>query len=181
MKTSDVARKVVKDFTYPLADSNSETARLIQQSAFINPFTRALFIEAGIAPNMSVLDVGSGAGDVALLAADLVGSKGRVVGVDRNDAVLNIARERAESAGFSHVVFREGNLADVGSDEKFDAVVGRLVLMYQPDPAATLRQLASHLKSGGIVAFGEYNITPSNAADPESRSGYRGRNRDRDA
>jgi ubiquinone/menaquinone biosynthesis C-methylase UbiE len=160
MKTSDVARKIAKDLTYPLPDSNSETERLIQQSAFINPFTRALFIEAGIAPNMSVLDVGSGAGDVALLAADLVGSKGRVVGVDRNDAGLKIARERAKSAGFSHVVFREGNLADIGSDEKFDAVVGRLVLMYQPDPAATIRQLTSHLKSGGIVAFGEYNITP---------------------
>lgn len=32
--------------------------------------------------------------------------------------------------------------------------------MYQPDPASTLRRLASHLKPGGIVAFGEYNITP---------------------
>jgi len=86
---------------------------------------------------------------VALLAADLVGSKGRVVGVDRNGAGLEIARARAKSAGLSHLMFREGNLADIGSDEKFDAVVGRLVLMYQPDPAATLRQLASHLKPGG--------------------------------
>jgi ubiquinone/menaquinone biosynthesis C-methylase UbiE len=161
MKKSDVrARKITKGFTYPLPDSSSETERLIQQSAFINPFTRALFMEAGIAPSMSVLDVGSGAGDVALLAADLVGSEGRVVGVDRNGAGLGVARARAKAAGFSHVTFREGNLTDIGLDEKFDAVVGRLVLMYQPDPAATLRRLASHLKSGGIVAFGEYNITP---------------------
>ena len=132
MKKSDVrARKITKGFTYPLPDSSSETERLIQQSAFINPFTRALFMEAGIAPSMSVLDVGSGAGDVALLAADLVGSEGRVVGVDRNGAGLGVARARAKAAGFSHVTFREGNL-DIGLDEKFDAVVGRLVLMYQP-------------------------------------------------
>lgn len=162
MKKSDAEKsaRAAKKFTYPLPDSSSEIKRLIQQSAFINPFTRALFIEAGIAPNMTVLDVGSGAGDVALLAADLVGPEGRVVGIDRNGAGLEIARARAKSTGFSHIVFREGNLTDIGSDEKFDAVVGRLVLMYQPDPAATLRHLASHLKSGGIVAFGEYNITP---------------------
>ena len=164
MKKADAeksARKNGKDFTYPLPDGGSETERLIQQSGFINPFTRTLFIEAGIAPNMTVLDVGSGAGDVALLAADLVGPEGRVVGIDRNGAGLEIARARAKSAGFSHLVFREGNLTDIGSDEKFNAVVGRLVLMYQPDPAATLRQLASHLEFGGIVAFGEYNITPA--------------------
>ena len=125
-------------------------------------------MEAGIAPSMSVLDVGSGAGDVALLAADLVGSEGRVVGVDRNGAGLGVARARAKAAGFSHVTFREGNLTDIGLDEKFDAVVGRLVLMYQPDPAATLRRLASHLKSGGIVAFGEYNITPDAIAPPQT-------------
>ena len=80
--------------------------------------------------------------------------------IDRNGAGLGVARARAKAAGFSHVTFREGNLTDIGLDEKFDAVVGRLVLMYRPDPAATLRRLASHLKSGGIVAFGEYNITP---------------------
>jgi tRNA A58 N-methylase Trm61 len=99
MKKSDVrARKITKGFTYPLPDSSSETERLIQQSAFINPFTRALFMEAGIAPSMSVLDVGSGAGDVALLAADLVGSEGRVVGVDRNGAGLLVrARKRPAS------------------------------------------------------------------------------------
>ena len=169
MKEPDAEKSArsAKEFTYPLPDSSSETKRLIQQSAFINPFTRALFVEAGIAPNMTVLDVGSGAGDVALLAADLVGSKGRVVGVDRNGAGLEIARARAKSAGLSHLMFREGNLADIGSDEKFDAVVGRLVLMYQPDPAATLRQLASHLKPGGIVAFGEYNITPDAMRAPK--------------
>ena len=48
MKKSDVrARKITKGFTYPLSDSSSETERLIQQSALINPFTRALFHGSG--------------------------------------------------------------------------------------------------------------------------------------
>ena len=50
------------------------------------------FVAAGIAPGMRVLDVGSGAGDVALLLADLVGPGGEVVGVDRAAAALDTAR-----------------------------------------------------------------------------------------
>ena len=152
--------KSTTELTYPLPHGSAETNRLIQQSAFINPFTRSLFIDAGIGSGMAVLDVGSGAGDVALIAAELAGLQGSVVGIDRNAAGLEVARGRAKAAGFSHVTFREGNITDIGADEQFDAVVGRLVLMYQPDPAATLRRLATHLKPGGIVAFGEYNITP---------------------
>jgi ubiquinone/menaquinone biosynthesis C-methylase UbiE len=151
---------------YPLPAGSAETERLIRQSAFINSFTRALFAEAGIAPGMRVLDVGSGAGDVALIAADMVGSTGEVVGIDRNGAALAIARARATTVGFAHLTFREGDLAEIGPEEKFDAVVGRLVLMYMPDPAATLRALARHLRPGGIIAFGEYNITPAAMREP---------------
>jgi ubiquinone/menaquinone biosynthesis C-methylase UbiE len=150
---------------YPLPDGSAETERLIRQSAFINSFTRALFAEAGLAPGMHVLDIGSGAGDVALIAADMVGSAGKVIGVDRNGAALAIARARATTVGFAHVTFREGDVADLDPDEKFDAVVGRLVLMYMPDPAATLRVLARHVRPGGVVAFGEYNITPAPMRD----------------
>jgi ubiquinone/menaquinone biosynthesis C-methylase UbiE len=145
---------------YPLPAGSDETQRLIRQSAFINAFTRALFAEAGIAPGMRVLDIGSGAGDVALIAADMVGPGGEVVGIDRNGAALALARARATTAGFAHLTFREGDLADLAPEWNFDAVVGRLVLMYMPDPAATLRALAGHLRPGGIIAFGEYNITP---------------------
>ncbi|MGN6470581.1 MAG: class I SAM-dependent methyltransferase [Rhizobiaceae bacterium] len=151
---------------YPLPAGSAETERLIRQSAFINSFTRSLFAEAGIAPGMRVLDVGSGAGDVALIAADMVGPAGEVVGIDRTGAALAIARARAMTVGFAHLTFREGDLAEIGPEEKFDAVVGRLVLMYMPDPAATLRALARHLRPGGIVAFGEYNITPAAMREP---------------
>jgi ubiquinone/menaquinone biosynthesis C-methylase UbiE len=150
---------------YPLPAGGAETERLIRQSAFINSFTRALFAEAGVAPGMRVLDIGSGAGDVALIAADMVGPTGEVVGIDRNGAALSLARARATTVGFAHVAFREGDINELAPEEKFDAVVGRLVLMYMPDPAATLRVLARHLRPGGIIAFGEYNITPVTMRD----------------
>jgi SAM-dependent methyltransferase len=58
---------------------------------------------------MKVLDLGSGAGDVALLLADLVGPQGRVVGVDADEAVLAVARERIRAAGWSTVSLRSGD------------------------------------------------------------------------
>jgi len=144
---------------YPLAQDTAETRRLIRQSGFYNPFTRSLFAEAGLGPGMRVLDIGSGAGDVALLAAERVGPTGAVVGIDRNPEVLAVARERAAVAGFTHLTFQVGDLESIPLEEPFDAIVGRLVLMYQPDPAATLRRLARSLRPAGIVAFQDFNLT----------------------
>ncbi len=142
---------------YLLGRSATETERLIYQADFQAPFTRRLFAEAGIGPGMRVLDVGSGAGDVALLVAELVGPRGAVVGMDNNPAVLVTARARA--AEHANVTFHDGDINAPPVDGPFDAVVGRLVLLYQPDPAATLRALARLVRPGGIVAFHEPNFT----------------------
>jgi SAM-dependent methyltransferase len=102
---------------------------------------------------MSVLDVGTGRGDVALLVSELVGDSGRVVGVDRAPAAIAVAQERA--AGLPNVSFRAGDPAEIAFTSPFDAVVGRYVLQFQPDPADLLRSLGAHVRPGGIVAFHE--------------------------
>jgi FkbM family methyltransferase len=84
---------------------------------------------------MSVLDVGCGAGDVSFLAAELVGESGEVVGVDPASKPITLARSRAAQRAVSNVSFRQSELSDLTSDEQFDAVVGRYVLMYVRDPA----------------------------------------------
>jgi hypothetical protein len=61
---------------YALGHSDEELERLRVQSRFVEPITRQFFQEAGISAGMRVLDVGSGAGDVAFLTADLVGETG---------------------------------------------------------------------------------------------------------
>src|SRR5262245_25635629 len=153
---------------YILGHSDAETRRLILQHQIYGPITRRFFQAAGIGPGMKVLDIGSGAGDVALLAADLVGPRGRVVGVEMNAHILETARARAEAAGWSNVTFVAGDLRDVQLDSDFDAVVGRWVLMYLPDPAAMLRQLVARVRSGGIVAFHENDFTYRPAVLPPS-------------
>jgi SAM-dependent methyltransferase len=140
---------------YYLGHSDRELDRLKAQARLVDPITRRFFRDAGIVPGMRVLDVGSGAGDVAFLVADLVGDSGEVVGVDRAATAIAIAGARAEAQSRGNVCFRAGDPAHMSFDQPFDAVVGRYVLQFQPDPAAMLRSLAVHAKPGGLVVFHE--------------------------
>jgi len=144
---------------YILGHSQHETRRLILQHQIYGPITRRFFEAAGIGRGMKVLDVGSGAGDVALLVADLVGPAGRVVGVDMNAGILDTARERAAVAGWRNVEFHAGDFTTVVTERDFDAVVGRWVLMHVPDPVTLVRNAAARLRVGGIVAFHENDFT----------------------
>ena len=93
--------------------------------------TRRWLVEAGIRTGLRVLDVGSGVGDVALLAAELVGPTGEVVGTDRVDTPLALAAERAAARRLTNLRFLVCDPAETTFDEPFDAVVGRYVLMYR--------------------------------------------------
>ena len=143
------------DATYVMGHPTGEEVRLQKLGQLLYPSTRHLFEKGGIAPGMKVLDVGSGAGDVAMLLAELVGPKGAIVGVDVYPAVLEAARVRVRNAGLSNITFVAGDIRNVALDDDFDAVVGRNILMYVADPAEVLRTCASHLRPGGVVAFQE--------------------------
>jgi ubiquinone/menaquinone biosynthesis C-methylase UbiE len=140
---------------YALGHSDRELDRLSAQARLVDPITRQFFREAGIGLGMRVLDVGSGAGDVAFLLAELVGDTGEVVGVDRAPDALKVAKARTDSDSRRNISFLDGDPARMAFERSFDAVVGRYVLQFQPDPVAMLQQLASHLHPGGIVAFHE--------------------------
>lgn len=144
---------------YALGRTEAETRRLIVQHQIYAPLTRRFFEAAGIGRGMKVLDVGSGAGDVALLAADLVGPQGQVVGVEMNGAIVDTARARVESAGWTNVSFVVGEIGEATLEADFDAVVGRWILMHHPDPVALLQIVAARLRPGGIVAFHENDFT----------------------
>src|SRR3712207_6598615 len=145
--------------TYALGRSAAETQRLIRQAQIYGPLTRQFFATAGISTGMKVLDVGSGAGDVALLLADLVGPRGAVTGVEMNPTILETARSRVRALGWTNVTFLEGDVQSIGLDDDFDVVVGRWILMYLPDPVAALHRLLAPLQTGGIVAFQESDFT----------------------
>jgi ubiquinone/menaquinone biosynthesis C-methylase UbiE len=145
--------------SYALGRSMAETRRLIRQAQIYGPITRQFLVSAGIGTGMKVLDVGSGAGDVALLSADLVGPRGSVVGVEMNPTILETARARVDAVGWTNVTFLDGDVTSIALDDDFDAVVGRWILMYLPDPVDVLRGFLGRVRPGGIIAFLENDFT----------------------
>jgi precorrin-6B methylase 2 len=148
---------------YVLGHGSEEHRRLILQSRFIGELTEIVFARAGLAPGMRVLDVGCGAGDVSLLAAAFVGKDGSVLGIDQSPESVALASERANAAGLDNVRFEVGQLETFRKAETFDALVGRLVLLYLKEPAAVVRQLAGLVRPGGVIVFQEMEMTTARA------------------
>lgn len=144
---------------YVLGNSDTEHERLIRQAARLAPYTDRFFREAGIGPGQRVLDLGSGVGDVAMLLARITGPSGEVVGVEQDVHSITRARARVSEAGLGNVRFTHCDVnqitPDRSHDGSFDAVVGRFILMFLPDPVAVLRSVSSLVRPGGILAFQE--------------------------
>ena len=70
----------MKDTDYALGHAEAELRRLVTQARLIDPITRRFLEAAGIAKGMRILDIGSGAGDVAFLCGDIVGPTGDFLG-----------------------------------------------------------------------------------------------------
>ncbi|MFD9898599.1 class I SAM-dependent methyltransferase [Mesorhizobium sp. NPDC059025] len=138
---------------YILGHSASEIRRLVLQAEILKPITARLLREAGIVPGMRVLDVGCGAGDVAMLACEMVGPAGLVVGIDRSADAIAVAQQRA--AGYPQAVFEAEAVEDFVDEAGFDLVIGRYVLVHQTDPVALVRRVTELVRPGGIVAFHE--------------------------
>jgi ubiquinone/menaquinone biosynthesis C-methylase UbiE len=152
-------RAGARDYVFDRTRADEER-RLEKQSAVMDPFTDRLFHDAGLAAGMRVLELGSGAGDVAMLAARIVGPAGAVVGVEGSPVAIESARRRAAAAHLHHVTFLEGDLRELDrvldpGVPPFDAVVGRFVLQFMPDPSAVLRTAAAAVKPEGLVCFQE--------------------------
>lgn len=145
---------------YTLGSTAAEHERLIRQAAILAPYTERFFREAGVGPGQHVLDIGSGVGDVALLAAKIVGPSGEVVGVERDSGTIARARARVAEAGLRNVSFTQSDVSDLPAGKPFDAVIGRFILMFLPDPQAVLHSLARLVRPGGVVAFQEVSWVP---------------------
>lgn len=157
----------MSDDGYVLGYSEAEHRRLQAQARLLQPWTDSFFRSGGLREGMTVLDLGSGAGDVSMAAADVVGARGRVVGVDRDARSVERATKRAEENGYSgRVEFRTAALDDFDADIRFDAIVGRYILLYLPDPGKTLRRLTRLLRTGGVVIFHEIDLTEAQPTWP---------------
>ena len=147
--------EAVRQSPYVLGHNEGERRRLMRQARVLAPATERFLREAGLAAGMRVLDIGCGMGDVTMLAAQLVGPTGRIVAIDLDQVAIDTAKARAASLGLDNASFNRADVATFSDCEPFDAVVGRLVLEFLPDPIAIIRRLSGLLRPGGIMALQE--------------------------
>lgn len=103
-------------------------------------------------PGETVVDLGSGAGMDAFLAARQVGPKGRVIGVDMTPAMLAKARENALKVGLDNVEFREGRIEELPlEDESVDVILSNCVINLSPEKERVYREAYRVLRPGGRV------------------------------
>ena len=140
---------------YVLGYTNVEQQRLIRQARVLAPLTQRFLRDAGISSGMHVLDIGCGMGDVTMIAAQLVGTAGHVTSIDLDQASIETARRRAAAFGFENTSFGRADIAEYMPSRPFDAIIGRLVLEFVPDPTAIIKRLYGMLRPGGILALQE--------------------------
>jgi SAM-dependent methyltransferase len=119
---------------------------------------------------MSVLDVGCGTGAISAGAAKTVGPAGCVVGIDRDEALLEIAR--AEHAGIPNLRFERGDATEVAFYAEFDVVTAARTLQWIAEPAVAISKMKAAAKPAGILVVLDYNHA-RNAWEPEPTDAFK--------
>ena len=111
---------------------------------------------ADLKPGETVLDLGSGAGFDAFLAARRLGESGKVIGVDMTPEMIQKARDNAEKLNISNVDFRLGKIEELPvSDSSMDVVISNCVINLSPDKSAVFAEIYRSLRPGGRVIISD--------------------------
>jgi SAM-dependent methyltransferase len=150
---------------YVIRGGAQGVARLDTLARVLWPTTQALLHRAGMQPGLRCLDLGCGGGPVTLELARLAGPEGRVVGIDMDDAKLQLARQRAEQQKL-RVEFQAGNVHDLADEAQYDLVYARFLLTHLHDPAQVVQHVLRALRPGGTMIVEDIEISAAFAYPP---------------
>jgi SAM-dependent methyltransferase len=149
---------------YLLDGGDEDVKRLLAISELMAEPTRTALRRSGIQAGWKVIDCGCGPIGGLTVLADLVGPAGRVVGVDSSQPTVQRARAAVDALGLDNVEVVAGDVNELDAAALgglFDLAFTRLFLLYQTDPARTLRQIAALLRPGGwVIAQEPLRIPP---------------------
>ena len=128
------------------------------------------FVLGRLEPGETVVDLGCGAGTDLLIAAQMVGAEGRVIGIDMTPAMLERARESAEALGLRNVEVHEALIETLPlPDASVDAVISNGVIDLVPDKDAVLAEIDRVLRPGGRLQIADVIIHTEVSEDARQR------------
>jgi protein-L-isoaspartate O-methyltransferase len=145
--------------SYALGHTPQEYERLRAQARDWEAATGRILDQISLPAGASCLDVGCGPGETTRLLAERVGPAGRVLGIDVDAAVGNLAVQMLHGGGYRQCEFRACDLTAGGPvpGGPFDLVYARLVLIHLPDQAAALARLWDAVAPGGYLVVQDYD------------------------
>jgi SAM-dependent methyltransferase len=155
---------------YALGYRELEQQRLQRQAEELGPESAWMFDQIGIAEGATVLEIGCGPRGCLDLLSARVGPSGRVVGVELSAAAVEMAKDHIATEGLTNVDVFAGDARAAGlTDESFDAVTSRLVLVNIPEPEKMVATAVGLARPGGVVAFHEIDFVGV-MCDPPSQA-----------
>jgi SAM-dependent methyltransferase len=151
---------------YFLGYRPAERARLQRQAVEIATESRYLLDRIGVSEGARSVDIGCGPQGLLDLLAERVGPTGRVIGVERDEEAVSLARQFVAERRLANVTVVHGDGRATGLPRKaFDLAIARLVLVNVPYPEEIVAEMAALVRPGGVVAFHEADYV-SHTCDP---------------